>query len=292
MNPNFMTKRALFVTCLLMVPALAGCHTVSGFGQDVQQAGRWISGGAETTQGWIFGSDAQAAEAQDSGTSGSGSGQDATPTSLVPEARDRVVYFASGSADIPPDGMDELRQIAAASAADFTTDAGQSAEADATGDGAVQSADSGTAQGSDADAMQTADEGSMQEGNMQNASRTARMNAGGTDGQGSDGAAMQTADNSGQDAGNGSGQNSGSGTGQNAPRIRVIGYADTAGPAELNRRLSQERAQAVADALAAQGVPRDAIDVEWHGEDQLPVPTADGVAEPQNRRVRIVMTGA
>jgi outer membrane protein OmpA-like peptidoglycan-associated protein len=45
----------------------------------------------------------------------------------------------------------------------------------------------------------------------------------------------------------------------------------------------------VAEALAAAGVPPEAITVAVHGEDPagLPVPTPDGVPEPLNRCVEI-----
>lgn len=67
------------------------------------------------------------------------------------------------------------------------------------------------------------------------------------------------------------------------PAIRVAGYADTVGPAAANDRLSQRRAQAVADELAAQGVPRNRIIVDWYGERSLPVPTGDETPDAQNR---------
>jgi outer membrane protein OmpA-like peptidoglycan-associated protein len=79
---------------------------------------------------------------------------------------------------------------------------------------------------------------------------------------------------------------------QNGHRIHVIGYTDTTGSRKYNQRLSQRRAEAVADALAAQGVPRSAIAVQRRGEDQLPVPTGDGFAEPQNRRVNIMASSS
>ena len=46
---------------------------------------------------------------------------------------------------------------------------------------------------------------------------------------------------------------------------------------------------AVKDALVREGVPAQAITVIGRGESQLLVPTADGVREPQNRRVEIVI---
>jgi outer membrane protein OmpA-like peptidoglycan-associated protein len=70
-------------------------------------------------------------------------------------------------------------------------------------------------------------------------------------------------------------------------RIQVIGYADSVGAPEVNERLSQRRAEAVAAELAMLGVPRDAVEVTWRGESQLAVATGDEVPEAENRRVTI-----
>jgi outer membrane protein OmpA-like peptidoglycan-associated protein len=53
--------------------------------------------------------------------------------------------------------------------------------------------------------------------------------------------------------------------------------------------LSLRRANAVKDALVREGVPAQAIAVIGRGEAGLLVKTADGVREPQNRRVEIVI---
>jgi outer membrane protein OmpA-like peptidoglycan-associated protein len=71
-------------------------------------------------------------------------------------------------------------------------------------------------------------------------------------------------------------------------RIQVTGFADRSGSPGYNQRLSERRAQAVAAALAGQGVPRNDMMVSGRGENDNRVPTADGVREPQNRRVEIV----
>ncbi|MCA0304633.1 MAG: OmpA family protein, partial [Proteobacteria bacterium] len=49
------------------------------------------------------------------------------------------------------------------------------------------------------------------------------------------------------------------------------------------------RANAVKDALVRNGVPAQAITVVGKGQTDLLVKTADGVREPQNRRVEIVI---
>jgi outer membrane immunogenic protein len=71
-------------------------------------------------------------------------------------------------------------------------------------------------------------------------------------------------------------------------QIQVTGYTDRSGSAGYNQRLSERRANNVAKAMAALGVPREQMMVSGHGENDNRVPTADGVREPQNRRVEIV----
>ena len=70
--------------------------------------------------------------------------------------------------------------------------------------------------------------------------------------------------------------------------IHVTGYTDASGSAGYNQRLSERRANNVANALGRLGVPRQAMDVSGRGKNDQRVPTADGVREPQNRRVEIV----
>jgi len=70
--------------------------------------------------------------------------------------------------------------------------------------------------------------------------------------------------------------------------IQVTGYADRSGSPGYNQRLSERRANNVANALTRVGVPRQQMAVSGRGENDNRVPTADGVREPQNRRVEIV----
>jgi OOP family OmpA-OmpF porin len=72
-------------------------------------------------------------------------------------------------------------------------------------------------------------------------------------------------------------------------RITATGHTDKSGPETYNMALSLRRANAVKDALVREGVPATAIAVIGRGESQPLVPTADGVREPQNRRVEIVI---
>jgi outer membrane protein OmpA-like peptidoglycan-associated protein len=71
--------------------------------------------------------------------------------------------------------------------------------------------------------------------------------------------------------------------------IIVSGHTDTVGSDEYNQQLSLRRAKAVASVLLSQGVPRDSIEITYHGKGNPLIPTADGVSEPRNRRVEITV---
>jgi outer membrane protein OmpA-like peptidoglycan-associated protein len=72
-------------------------------------------------------------------------------------------------------------------------------------------------------------------------------------------------------------------------RIEVSGHADRTGGAAYNQRLSERRANNVAAELVRNGVDRGIITVQGFGFTRPLVPTAQGVREPQNRRVEIVL---
>jgi outer membrane protein OmpA-like peptidoglycan-associated protein len=70
-------------------------------------------------------------------------------------------------------------------------------------------------------------------------------------------------------------------------QIQVTGYTDRSGSPGYNQRLSERRANNVAKAMQGLGVPREQMIVSGRGENDNRVPTANGVREPQNRRVEI-----
>jgi OOP family OmpA-OmpF porin len=70
-------------------------------------------------------------------------------------------------------------------------------------------------------------------------------------------------------------------------RVKVIGWADRVGGEGYNAKLSDSRALVVRQALAANGMAADRIDVVAKGETDLPVPTADDVREQKNRVVLV-----
>ncbi len=85
------------------------------------------------------------------------------------------------------------------------------------------------------------------------------------------------------------GQAAGSYKTKGSARITATGHTDTSGTEAYNMALSLRRANAVKDALVREGVPAASIAVIGRGEQGLLVKTADGVREPQNRRVEIVI---
>ncbi len=71
--------------------------------------------------------------------------------------------------------------------------------------------------------------------------------------------------------------------------VRILGYTDTSGTRAHNQQLSEERADAVARELERRGIDPRRIEARGLGERNLAVPTRDGVREPRNRRVEIIV---
>lgn len=71
-------------------------------------------------------------------------------------------------------------------------------------------------------------------------------------------------------------------------RIEATGHADSSGTRSYNLKLSEKRALAVQAEMTKLGIEDNQLGLAWKGELQPLVPTADGVREPQNRRVEIV----
>lgn len=72
-----------------------------------------------------------------------------------------------------------------------------------------------------------------------------------------------------------------------APDVLVIGHTDRLAGDEYNDRLSLQRAERVQAELVRLGIPPARIRTAGRGEREPLVETADGVAEPRNRRVEI-----
>jgi outer membrane protein OmpA-like peptidoglycan-associated protein len=71
--------------------------------------------------------------------------------------------------------------------------------------------------------------------------------------------------------------------------ITVTGHTDTTADPQFNYQLGLRRAQRVVDILKAQGVNESDIFASSHGDADLLVKTARGVAEARNRRVEVIV---
>jgi len=72
-------------------------------------------------------------------------------------------------------------------------------------------------------------------------------------------------------------------------RLELTGHADRSGPDRYNMKLSQRRAEAVRATFTNLGFSASEISVMAKGETDPLVATDDGVREPQNRRVEIIL---
>lgn len=71
--------------------------------------------------------------------------------------------------------------------------------------------------------------------------------------------------------------------------VCITGYYDRTGPLQDRMKKSQVLAESVAAYLVDHGIPAASIKTTWKGDIDLMVPTADGVAEPANRSVLILV---
>lgn len=77
--------------------------------------------------------------------------------------------------------------------------------------------------------------------------------------------------------------------GQPELRVQIQGHTDSWGSAEDNRRLSHERAEAVATFLVLQGVPTQRLTVKGFGETQPVDSNATAAGRERNRRIEFVL---
>ncbi len=73
------------------------------------------------------------------------------------------------------------------------------------------------------------------------------------------------------------------------PDIVVVGHTDLTGTDAFNDALARKRAETVRAVLIRRGIASDDIVAVGRGKREPAVSTADGVAEPRNRRVEIVV---
>lgn len=76
-------------------------------------------------------------------------------------------------------------------------------------------------------------------------------------------------------------------------RFRIEGHTDTVGSPEMNKQLSERRAQVVAQYLSSKfGIAATRMEPVGLGSEHPLVQTAQQTAEPRNRRVMVVNLGA
>ncbi|MFT3859562.1 MAG: OmpA family protein [Aquabacterium sp.] len=79
---------------------------------------------------------------------------------------------------------------------------------------------------------------------------------------------------------------------QNHPerKLMIEGFTDSTGSDESNQTLSEQRAQAVKDALVGMGVAADRIDAKGYGEARPVASNKTAAGRQQNRRVEVVFS--
>jgi outer membrane protein OmpA-like peptidoglycan-associated protein len=74
-------------------------------------------------------------------------------------------------------------------------------------------------------------------------------------------------------------------------RLAIEGYTDSTGGDELNRKLSQDRADAVRVYLTEQGLPPDGVTAQGFGKSEPVADNNTAAGRQNNRRVEIVVSG-
>lgn len=74
-----------------------------------------------------------------------------------------------------------------------------------------------------------------------------------------------------------------------AVRVSISGHTDAVGSDKLNDALARARAQEVKQQLLQRRVDPALISTSSHGKGNPLIPTPDGVAEPRNRRVVVIV---
>src|SRR6476469_842341 len=74
-------------------------------------------------------------------------------------------------------------------------------------------------------------------------------------------------------------------------KLAIEGYTDSTGSDELNRKLSQDRADAVRGYLTEQGLPQDSVTAQGFGKSETVADNNTAAGRQTNRRVEIVVSG-
>ncbi len=71
--------------------------------------------------------------------------------------------------------------------------------------------------------------------------------------------------------------------------VAIEGHTDSVGTESFNQQLSEERANAVKEALMAKGIPAERVTTVGKGEDEPVASNSDAAGRQQNRRVEIIV---
>lgn len=71
--------------------------------------------------------------------------------------------------------------------------------------------------------------------------------------------------------------------------LKLIGHTDSSGPAEYNQKLSEKRAQSIADYLYSKGLDKTRVEVIGKGESQPKTSNNTAAGRMANRRVEVVI---
>jgi outer membrane protein OmpA-like peptidoglycan-associated protein len=71
--------------------------------------------------------------------------------------------------------------------------------------------------------------------------------------------------------------------------VAVVGHTDRVGSRRMNYQLGLDRAMEIKQLLVSQGIKPGIIEITSHGEDNPLIKTDDGVPEPRNRRVEVIL---
>ena len=71
--------------------------------------------------------------------------------------------------------------------------------------------------------------------------------------------------------------------------VSISGHTDATGSDQLNDQLARDRAEQVQKLLVQQGLDPNLMTVSSHGKGNPAYPTPEGVAEPRNRRVVVII---
>lgn len=77
--------------------------------------------------------------------------------------------------------------------------------------------------------------------------------------------------------------------GRKSGEVYLVGHTDLVGTEEYNTALSSRRANHVRGLLVSNGIKPDTLFTSYYGKARPLVPTKDGVPEPRNRRVEIIV---